>query len=156
MNIKTIKIINVGKVKTSFWKEASSHYLARVKNFCDLQEISVKDADSSLPKEARMQKEALGIQKHIQTNDFVICLDEHGKTLPSVEFANFCNTKALEKNICFIIGGAYGLSKEVLQRADMLLSFGKQTLPHELAFVLLSEQVFRMCAILKKTGYHHE
>ncbi len=156
MNIKSIKIIHVGKIKTPFWKDAYNHYSARVKNFCTLNEISVKDADASLSKEARQEKECQLILKHIQANDFLICLDEHGKTLPSIELAQLCDKKALDKNICFVIGGAYGLSQEILQRADMLLAFGKQTLPHELALVLLSEQVFRTCAILKKTGYHHE
>ncbi len=156
MNIKSIKVIHVGKIKTSFWKEAYTHYSSRIKHFCTLNEISVKDADANLPKEIRQQKEGEAIAKHLQANDFIICLDEHGKTLPSLELAELCDKKALEKNICFIIGGAYGLSKELLQRADMLLCFGKQTLPHELALVLLSEQIFRTCAILKKTGYHHE
>lgn len=156
MNIKSFKIISVGKIKTSFWKEAYTNYAERIKNFCTLHEVIVKDASSDLSLEQRIEKEKLAIQKHIQSSDYVICLDERGKSLASPELAKICNTKALEKNICFVIGGAYGLSNEIRARADLILSFGKQTFPHELALVVLSEQIFRTCAILKKTGYHHE
>ncbi len=155
MNIKSIKIITVGKIKTSFYKEAYAEYTGRVKNFCTLQEISVKDASSDLSIEKRKEKEGEAILKHIAPNDFVFCLDEHGQSFTSPELAHVCNTKALEKNICFIVGGAYGLSKEVLNKGSIMLAFGKQTFPHELAQVVLSEQIFRICAIIKKTGYHH-
>ncbi len=156
MNIKSIKIITVGKIKTSFWKEAYGEYIKRVKNFCTVNEFTVKDADQNLSIDQRKDKEAQGILKHIQPNDAIICLDEHGKSFSSLELAQRCDTKALEKNLCFIIGGAYGLSNEILKKADTVLAFGRQTFPHELAQVVLSEQLFRVCAILKKTGYHHE
>ncbi len=156
MNIKSVKIISVGKLKTPFWKDAYTNYATRIKHFFSLHEFIVKDGDSSYNPSMRMEREGEGILKHIQANDYVICLDEHGKNFSSTEFANFCDLKALEKNLCFIIGGAYGLSTNVLSSSSMRLSFGKQTFPHELALVLLSEQLFRVCAILKKTGYHHD
>ncbi len=155
MNIKSIKIITVGKIKTSFFKEAYLQYINRVKNFMPLQEFSVKDANPDFTIIQRKEKEGQGILKNVNPNDFLICLDEHGKNFDSVKLAELCDNKALEKNLCFVVGGAYGLSEEVLKRADLILSFGKQTFPHELAQVVLSEQLFRICAILKKTGYHH-
>ncbi len=155
MNIRTIKIISVGKVKTSYWKEACDFYKNRIKHFATLQEIVVKDADSDNIQN-KIEKESQSILKNIQKNDYIICLDENGKNFNSVQLAQKLDSAALSKDLCFIIGGAYGVSQEILDKADLLLSFGKQTFPHELAHVLLSEQIFRTCSILKKTGYHHE
>ncbi len=155
MNIRNIKIICVGKVKTSYWKEACDFYINRLKHFANLQHVIVKDADLDNISE-KIEKESQAILKHIQKNDYIICLDENGKSLASTNLAEKLDEQALTKDLCFIIGGAYGVSQEILQKADFLLSFGKQTFPHELAHVLLCEQIFRSCSILKKTGYHHE
>ncbi len=156
MNIRNIKIIVVGKIKTSFYKEAYAHYINRIKNFVTLEEINIKDADSHLSIEDRKNKEGDSILKHISAHDYIICLDEHGKSLSSVNLSYKCNDISQDKKLCFIIGGAYGHSQALLSKAHLVLSFGKQTLPHELAQVVLSEQIFRVCTILKKTGYHHE
>ncbi len=156
MNITRIKIIAVGKVKTSFYKEACENYFKRIKSFCQTEEIIVKDADSDLPIPLRLEKEYQSIEKHITKNDFIICLDEDGQNFSSTKLASKLNDIALTYDIVFIIGGAYGIAEELRNKAGLILAFGKQTFAHELARLVLYEQVFRCIAILKKTGYHHE
>ncbi len=156
MNITRIKIIAVGKVKTNFYKEACDSYLKRIKSFCHIEEIIVKDADANLPIPARLEKEFQNIEKHISKNDFIICLDEDGQNFSSTKLATKLDDIALTKDICFIIGGAYGIAEELRNKAGLIFAFGKQTFAHELARLVLYEQVFRTIAILKKTGYHHE
>ncbi len=156
MNITAIKIIAVGKLKTPFYKEACEQYLKRIKPFCKIEEINVKDADPDLSIPLRLEKEALSIEKHIDKKDFIICLDEDGQNFSSTKFASKLDFIALEKNICFVIGGAYGIAQSLRDKAGLNIAFGKQTFAHELARLVLYEQVFRACSILKKTGYHHE
>ncbi len=156
MNITSIKIIAIGKIKTPFYKDACENYLKRIKNFCQIEEIIIKDADSDLPIETRLDKEYKVIEKYIQKKDYIICLDEDGINFPSTKLASKLDNIALEHNIVFILGGAYGLAETLRNKAQLVLAFGKQTFPHELARLVLYEQIFRTCSIRKKTGYHHE
>ncbi|MDL2285794.1 23S rRNA (pseudouridine(1915)-N(3))-methyltransferase RlmH [Desulfovibrio sp. OttesenSCG-928-F07] len=149
-------LITVGRIKTAFWRDAAEHYRLRLSKGWALKETVVKDADSALPVTERQQQEGERILAALPAGCAVICLDEHGQSYSSVAFAGFLNTlwdKAMPP--CFIIGGAYGLAENVLQRAHKKISFGPMTLPHELACVVLWEQLFRADCILRKTGYHH-
>lgn len=152
-----IYVISVGRIKTPFWRDAVAHYRARLERGYQLEFFSVKDADASLPLDVRIKQEGERILAALPAGASIICLDEHGEAHGSVAFANYL--KKLWDNSrppCFIIGGSYGLAPEVLARAQKKLAFGPMTLPHELAQVLLWEQLFRADSILRKTGYHHE
>lgn len=150
-------MISVGRIKTPFWREAAAHYRARLERGHQLELCSVKDADSALPPEARMRQEGERILAALPAGATVICLDEHGTAQGSASFAHYLQKLWDDSRPpCFIIGGAYGLSEEVLARAQKKIALGPMTLPHELAQVLLWEQLFRADSILRKTGYHHE
>ncbi|MGN6353769.1 MAG: 23S rRNA (pseudouridine(1915)-N(3))-methyltransferase RlmH, partial [Parafilimonas sp.] len=84
-------------------------------------------------------------------------LDETGKQLTSVELSNFIEQKinAGERTIVFLIGGAFGVSNEIKQRADFIWSLSKLVFPHGLARLILAEQVYRACTILRNEKYHH-
>ncbi len=148
--------IYVGRIKTPHWLNAIEHYRSRLSKGWQLQELVVKDADPSLPVEARKTQEGERILAALPGGCTWICLDEHGQNPDSPIFAAYLNglwDKAAPP--CFIIGGAYGLSEAILKKAHKKLSLGAMTFPHELACVLLWEQLFRADCIIRKTGYHH-
>lgn len=103
-------------------------------------------------------KEGKMILDFLKKDDFLVVLDEKGKQFKSEEIAAFLQERMLErnKNIIFLIGGAYGVSKDVLERADMVWSLSKLVFPHQLVRLILAEQIYRACTILKNEKYHHE
>lgn len=92
-----------------------------------------------------------------EEKDFVILLDEHGKELSSPELAQFIEKRCMDsgKRIVFVIGGAYGVEQSVKDRADFTWSLSKLVFPHELVRIILSEQIYRACTIIKNESYHH-
>ena len=154
--MKKIRLIAVGRLKRTYWKEAADHYIQRISHTARLEEIIVKDAPAGLPPPERSAREGEGILKQVRGGDCLICLDEKGKTFDSRGFAAFIGRLFETGNSpCFVIGGAYGLSPDVLAAAPHVLSLGPMTFPHELARVLLLEQVYRAESILAGSGYHH-
>lgn len=89
--------------------------------------------------------------------DFVVLLDETGKELSSPELAQFIEKRCMDsgKRIVFIIGGAYGVEQQVKDRADFIWSLSKLVFPHELVRLILAEQIYRACTIIKNESYHH-
>lgn len=89
--------------------------------------------------------------------DFVIIADERGKNINSIEFAKTLEKAVINsKNIKIIIGGAYGFPEEIRNKADFLWSFSKLVFPHQIARLIVTEQVYRATEILKNSPYHHE
>lgn len=149
-------IVSVGRVKTPFWQKAVSNYRDRLKRGYQITEQVIKDADVALPVEARKKQEGERIIAALPAAATWICLDQHGDSMTSVKFAEYLKLFwDKSRPACFIVGGAYGLSDEVLQKVPHKISFGPMTLPHELAQVVLWEQLFRADSILRRTGYHH-
>ena len=154
--MKNIKIIAVGRLKTPYWKEAAAHYAKRLSHSLRLEEAIVRDADPALPLAERKVREGSMILKQLSPGNTLICLDEGGKSLDSRSFADFLQRLcASGKNPCFALGGAYGLAPDVLSAAAHTLAFGPMTFPHELARVILLEQLYRAECILAGSGYHH-
>lgn len=151
-----ITIIAVGRLREPHWKMAAEFYAKRLQRGHDLVETIIRDADAALLPQDRAHAEGERILQQIKGNVLPVCLDERGESMTSVRFAEFlrhCFDSALFP--CFIVGGAYGLSQAVRDRATKLLSFGPMTLPHELARVLLLEQLYRADAIMRGRPYHH-
>lgn len=151
-----IHILAVGKLREPHWKNAAAAYADRLRRGYEFIETLVKDGDASLPAAERMEVEGERILQALKGNLTPVCLDERGKMLSSVEFAAFLrHSFDTAKTPCFIIGGAYGLSEKVKARASRLISLSPMTFPHELARVLLFEQLYRADAILHGRPYHH-
>lgn len=104
------------------------------------------------------KKEAEMLMAQIKKDDFIIALDEFGKQLDSMELAKFIQSRANEsiKRIVFIIGGAFGLHSNLLSLSNYKWSLSKLTFPHQLVRLILAEQVYRACTILKNEKYHHK
>lgn len=152
----TIRLLAVGRLKTAPMKDAAEHYKTRISRSFKLEEAVAKDADASLGLEERKNLEGARLLKLLRPSDTLICLDEHGRTQSSAEFARFIRSlHDRGATPAFAVGGAYGLSQEVLGSAAHTLSLSPMTFPHELARVLLLEQLYRAGQILANTGYHH-
>ena len=144
MTGKPLRLLSVGKLKVPFWRDAAAHYSQRINRWRRLDCVEVRDGDPAL-------LEALGPQ------DVPLVLDERGITMTSPQLAQLL--QKIDNNAmgraCFIIGGAYGLDEAVRQRAWKLVSLSSMTFPHELARVLLLEQLYRAECIIRKVPYHH-
>jgi 23S rRNA (pseudouridine1915-N3)-methyltransferase len=103
------------------------------------------------------KKEGEMITGFLQTEDWLVLLDEHGKMMSSEGLASFIQLRANEstKNIVFLIGGAFGVSEAVKQRANFTWSLSKLVFPHQLVRLILAEQVYRACSINRNEKYHH-
>lgn len=147
-----MKVICVGKIKKSFFKDAILEYSKRISKYTKLEIIEV--LDEPLEKTA-LKKEGERIFSKIKDSDYVITLEIEGNSLSSLDFArkiehNFNSNK----NLTFVIGGSYGLSDLVKQRSNYRLSFSKFTFPHQLFRVLLLEQIYRAYKINNNENYH--
>lgn len=150
-------ILAVGSAQESWQTEAISQYLTRLRPFARVELVSLPDEPESptVSRETLKQREAAALLKRIPRDAVVIALDETGKNLSSSDWAGFIQEEA-ERGIplAFILGGANGLDASVRARAQRTLSFGKQTVPHMLARIMLLEQLYRAETILKGKTYH--
>ena len=149
-----INIVCVGKIKEHFFTDAINEYLKRISRFADLKIIEVDEASkiSNLEQKSKVEGEKL-LQK---CSGVIVALDGGGKLLSSTEISDYMHKKEIqgESVISFVIGGSNGLSKEVLSKADLTLSFGKITFPHQLFRVVLVEQIYRALTIIEGLPYH--
>ena len=112
---------------------------------------------STLSPAALKKKEGEIILGQLTKDDFLVALDERGQQVTSEKLATFIQTRAngSQKNIVFLIGSAFGLDAAVLDRADFKWSLSQLTLPHQLVRLVLAEQLYRACTILRNEKYHH-
>ena len=149
-----IKIITVGSIKEKYLKDALDEYTKRIKKYTNLEIIEVKDEGLVEPTKSLILEEEK-ILKHINDKDYIITLEIEGKELTSEEFAEKLDKITLESStITFIIGGSYGLSQNIKDKAKFHLSFSKMTFPHQLFRVLLLEQIYRAFKINNNESYH--
>ncbi|MBI4144856.1 23S rRNA (pseudouridine(1915)-N(3))-methyltransferase RlmH [Candidatus Woesearchaeota archaeon] len=141
-----LDIICVGKLKEKFTREWIEEYLKRLTKYCRIDVSEIKEST-----EAREGEELL---KRVRDDDFVVVLDAHGKQFTSEQFANLLKEKTLERHVVFIVGGHTGLAMPVIKRANTILSFGEMTFTHQIARLLLLEQVYRAFTIIKGEPYH--
>ncbi|OAG28327.1 23S rRNA (pseudouridine(1915)-N(3))-methyltransferase RlmH [Thermodesulfatator autotrophicus] len=149
----TLKVVIPGKLKFSFIKDGVSFYEKRLKNYINFSLEERKVVKARVPdliKQNEGKALLLGTEKA-----FIIALDERGKEFSSREWAKHLgNILEREREIHFLIGGAYGHSREVLEKAHLKLSLSKLTLGHEIAVLVLCEQIYRALSILSGEPYH--
>ena len=149
-----IKIITVGSIKEKYLKDAIEEYTKRISKYTNIEIIEAKDEGLVEPTKS-LQLEAEKILKHINDKDYIITLEIEGKELSSIELASKLDKITLEAStITFIIGGSYGLSQNIKDKAKLHLSFSKMTFPHQLFRVLLLEQIYRSFKINNNESYH--
>jgi len=155
-----IKLIFTGKSSFKYINEGVGIYEKRIKHFIDFEIITIPDLKNTknLKSEQIKQKEGELILKNIEKKDFLILLDEKGKEFSSVDFAKFIEKKQISgiKQVAFLIGGAYGFSKDIYNRAISLLSLSKMTYSHQIIRLFFVEQLYRAFTIINKLPYHNE
>ncbi len=153
-----IKLMWIGKTNEKYLKEGIEIYLKRLKHYCTISTHEIKDVKKFSTKEDLKIKEGQAFLEQIQPSDFVVLLDEKGKQKTSIEFSNFFehHQNVGTKSLIFIIGGAFGFSKELYQRSNLMLSLSKMTFSHQMIRVFFYEQVYRAFTILRNEKYHNE
>jgi 23S rRNA (pseudouridine1915-N3)-methyltransferase len=150
---------SVGKPHESFVKEGVEMFTKRISNYFSVQWNIIPMPKNAGIMEGEMLKikEGEAILSLLGKDDYLILLDERGKSISSEALAKFLEQRTVEsvKNVIFLIGGAYGVSAEVMQRANFKWSLSPLVFPHQLVRLILAEQIYRACSIMRNEKYHH-
>ncbi|BDS59614.1 TPA: 23S rRNA (pseudouridine(1915)-N(3))-methyltransferase RlmH [Streptococcus pneumoniae] len=156
-----IKVVTVGKLKEKYLKDGIAEYSKRISRFAKFEMIELSDEKTpDKASESENQKileiEGQRILSKIADRDFVIVLAIEGKTFFSEELSKQLEETSIKgfSTLTFIIGGSLGLSSSVKNRANLSVSFGRLTLPHQLMRLVLVEQIYRAFTIQQGFPYH--
>jgi 23S rRNA (pseudouridine1915-N3)-methyltransferase len=151
--------LSIGKTNEPYVNGGISDFTQRINNYfkAEWQLIGAPKNAASMSEIELKKSEAGLILTNLQKEDFLILLDERGKTFSSPDLANFIQQKANEstKRMVFLIGGAFGVDESITKRANFIWSLSKLVFPHMLVRLILAEQVYRACTILRNEKYHH-
>ncbi len=151
------KILTVGKTRAKHWLAPEAEFMQRIGRYTAIREAFVKEADQSLKNEPLIKEtEAKSLREKMNADEVVIALDRRGKQVTSRALARQFEDWALHGNnkVTFVIGGPLGLAPGILERANWVLSLSRMTFPHELAKVVLLEQIYRALTIMRGEKYH--
>ena len=155
-----IVLLTVGKTSSKNCNAGIEMYLNRLKHYISAEVVYLPDlkSTSSLSTEQQKQKEGQLILNYFTQGDKVVLLDERGETLSSRKFADSIERAVLAgvKRLVYVVGGAYGFSQDVYERADAKLSLSAMTFPHDLVRLIFVEQLYRAMTILRGEKYHHD
>lgn len=155
-----IVVITVGKTKTRYISEGIDEYLKRLRRYVPFEIMDIPDVKNTgrISKEEQKETEGVQILAKLNSSDHVALLDERGKQYTSVELAKKVEgiMASGKKRFVMIIGGPYGFSKKIYDRADELISLSKLTFNHEMVRLFITEQIYRAMTILRGEPYHHE
>ena len=155
-----ITLLTVGKTDKDWVKEGLDIYVSRLKHYIPFSVIEIPELKnvSALSKDQIKTREGELILKNVRPTDDVILMDERGKQYTSVELARVLQDKIsyIGKDIVFVIGGAYGFSNAVYNRADSKISLSKMTFSHQMVRAIFAEQIYRAFTIMRGEPYHHE
>ena len=156
-----IRFLLLGKTNTSYLQEGIEMYVKRIQKYNRLEIQILSGLKKSKYLSPQQIKEAEGEQflQQFQTGDFIVLLDEKGKSYNSLQFAGELQTLFMQqsyKQLTFVCGGAYGFSDAVYKRANKKLSLSKMTFSHQLIRLVFLEQLYRAFTILKNEPYHNE
>ena len=142
-----IKIICVGKLKEKYLIDLVNDYIKRVNKYHKLELVEVKDSN--------IKDEAIEIEKHIQSRDFIVTMEIGGNKLNSVDLSKKIDSWLMTYgNITFIIGGSDGIDESIKKKSNYALSFSDLTFPHGLFRGFLVEQIYRSFKIINNETYH--
>jgi len=152
-----VVILAVGKIKEKHWRTAMTEYLVRLKPFARviIEEVESEPFRRESDKEKSKQKEGERLLAALAkySDSEIIILDEHGREFTSPEFSEFFSREA--RRVVFVVGGALGFSENFSKRTFTKIALSKMTLPHELARVVLMEQIYRAATIVSGKSYHY-
>ena len=154
-----IKLIVLGKTNAKYLLVGEKEYEKRLSYYIKFEEIIIPDVKHAgkLSEGELKKKESQLILGKLENGDHVILLDDKGKSHSSIEFAHFLQQKMNSslKSLVFVVGGAFGFSDEVYQRANSKVSLSKMTFSHQMIRLIFKEQLYRGFSILRGEKYHH-
>ncbi len=155
-----ITLLFVGKTSDKNIDTGIDKYFNRLKRYIqfDIEVIPALKNTRSLSETQIKEKEGDLILSKLNTSDYVVLLDERGKELTSLKFADFIQKRMIQssKNLVFIVGGAYGFSESVYKKASYKLSLSQMTFSHQIIRLIFMEQIYRAFTIINNEPYHHE
>lgn len=155
-----ISLIVIGKTDASYFVDAINEYKNRLVHYIPFEMEVIPDIKNvkNLREEQQKEKEGELILKMLQPGDYLLLLDEHGKSFTSMEFATYLERKmhVVSKRLVFVIGGPYGFSEAVYKAASEKISLSKMTFSHQMIRLIFVEQIYRAMTILNNEPYHHE
>lgn len=156
--MKTILIL-VGKTVNKHFAAGINDYTERIDHYMPFDIITIPELKNTKNLTEQQQKQMEGdlIAKQLQPSDTVVLLDEHGSEFRSVEFARWLEQKRnTSRRLVFVIGGPYGFSNRIYDRANEKISLSKMTFSHQMVRLIFTEQIYRACTIINGEPYHHE
>ncbi|MBN2776320.1 MAG: 23S rRNA (pseudouridine(1915)-N(3))-methyltransferase RlmH [Bacteroidales bacterium] len=155
-----IQLLVIGKTDKNYIETGIEEYAKRIKRYSNFDLKIIKDIKNTKNLNEIVQKKLEGdkIFENINTNDYVVLLDENGQQPNSRGFAELLNKTLISgtKNLIFVVGGPYGFSQEVYNRANAKISLSKLTFSHQLVRLVFAEQLYRAFSILNNEPYHHD
>lgn len=153
-----LSLWTIGKAHDATVREGVIEFTTRATRYFQIEWKIFPVPKHSSPEKLK-KAEADIILHALESDDYLVLLDEKGKSLTSVELANFIQLRANDSGkanrLIFLIGGAYGVDQSVFQKAKMVWSLSSLTFPHQLVRLILAEQIYRACTILRNEKYHH-
>jgi len=155
-----ISIWTIGKANETYIKGGVEEFTKRTSKYFSLEWLVLSPPKNAgvMSETELKKKEAEIIFSYLKQDDFLVALDERGAQFTSERLAQFIEqrTNASTRNLVFLIGGAYGIDESVLLKAKLKWSLSQLTFPHQLVRLILAEQVYRACTILRNEKYHHK
>jgi 23S rRNA (pseudouridine1915-N3)-methyltransferase len=154
-----ISFWSVGSKNSSYVQEGVDEFTKRISHYfpCEWKIISPPKNAASISHAEQKDVESRSLLDALDPVDYVVLLDERGRMLSSTRLAEIIAERALNgaKKVHFVIGGAFGVNDELRKRADLVWQLSQLVFPHQLVRLILAEQVYRACTILKNEKYHH-
>ncbi len=152
-----ITVLFTGKTSMNYLKEGITEYAKRLRRYVPFEIHELTQWKRQKDGQTQKQLEGKAILKAVDTETFVILLDERGERVTSVSFANLLEKKMNEgvKKIAVVTGGAFGVSEDVFQRANLIIRLSSMTFSHQVVRILLMEQLYRAFTIIRGQPYHH-
>lgn len=155
-----ISLVVIGKTDAAYFVDAINEYKNRLVHYIPFEMEVIPDIKNvkNLREDQQKEKEGELILKTLQSGDYLVLLDEHGKSFTSMEFATYIERKmhVVPKRLVFVIGGPYGFSEAVYKAASEKISLSKMTFSHQMIRLIFVEQIYRVMTILNNEPYHHE
>jgi 23S rRNA (pseudouridine1915-N3)-methyltransferase len=154
-----LNVLCVGRMTIPFLNEGCAEFIGRLKRYLPLAINEIKEHKTGRKQDIQriVDTEGEALLQKIPSGAFVIALDQRGKHLSSAQLAGLMNDHMVRSTPewTFLVGGPYGLSDAIRKRADLTLSLSAMTLTHQMARLLLLEQLYRCCTIIRNEPYHH-
>ena len=155
-----IELAVIGKTSIGYLKQGIDEYIKRLKHYVPFEIKYIDDIKNTknISEDQQKRTEGTKILSLLDKSDYVVLLDEHGKEYTSMQYSSYIQKRMLSgaKKVVFVIGGPYGFSQEVYDRANDKISFSKMTFKHEMIRLIFTEQLYRAYTIINHEPYHHE